>query len=229
MRRPQHFHEAQPSFSRQSNLPGLLKFLSDFCIVHRLIARQASRQHAHVAGPLNVVLASQGIEATTFHPQTAGEHSQVGQGPYAIHCTDVVGDARPIENTRRVSFSLGPHLSQRTIVDRRHLVLGIAPARGKEPRRSDNVLRRHSRDLRYVIEVVLLQREQEWIETLAVLAGESAVPEIGIQDDSHHAIDKGHVRARVMAQPDMGKTAQVNLAGIGHDELGPFAHRPLDT
>ena len=60
--------------------PGRLHLGPGVGIGHRLIARKDVGQAAHVAGPLDVVLAPEGVDPAAFNPDVAAEHGQVGQG-----------------------------------------------------------------------------------------------------------------------------------------------------
>ena len=60
--------------------PGRLHLGPGVGIGHRLITGKDVGQAAHVAGPLDVVLAPEGVDPAAFNPDVAAEHGQVGQG-----------------------------------------------------------------------------------------------------------------------------------------------------
>ena len=67
-------------------------------IGHRLIAGKHVGQAAHVAGPLDIVLAPEGIDPAAPDAHVAAEHGQVGQGFDVVRAGGVLGDAHGIND-----------------------------------------------------------------------------------------------------------------------------------
>ena len=44
----------------------------------------------------------------------------------------------------------------------------------------------------------------------------------------HHTVQEGHIRAQVVLNGQIGKFCQLNLPGVGHNELGPLFLGPDD-
>ena len=60
-------------------------FARDGRVGDLLVAREDVGQGAHVAGPLDVVLAAQRVDARARAADVAGEHGQVGAGLDVVH------------------------------------------------------------------------------------------------------------------------------------------------
>jgi len=45
----------------------------------------------------------------------------------------------------------------------------------------------------------------------------------------HHTVEHGHIAAKTLGHGDIGKTGQLDISGIGHNQLGPFFLGPEDT
>ena len=66
----EHIQDGEPGFFGEVFAPGLGKFLIGGFVGHGLVAREDVGQAAHVAGPLDVVLAPEGVDAAGGHPDT---------------------------------------------------------------------------------------------------------------------------------------------------------------
>lgn len=75
----------------QVDPPGLGKFGADVGIGHLLIAGEQIRQHAHVAGPLDVILPAHRADADMFPAEITGQQSQAGE---AFHHVDRLAELR---------------------------------------------------------------------------------------------------------------------------------------
>ena len=71
--------------------PGVGELLPVFREFHILIARKGVGQRAHVAGPLDVVLAAYRVNADVRFPQVAGEDRQASQGAHRFDALPELG------------------------------------------------------------------------------------------------------------------------------------------
>ena len=188
---------------RQSRPPGQLELLSQIGIGHRLVGWQEIGQGTHIAGALHIVLATQGIDARGGLSKVAGHHGQIGQGEDVIHTMRVLSDAHGIDYGGRIPPGIEPG--------------SISDQLGLDTRNACRV--RWGQ---------LQERGFELREALRPLRDEALIHQLLFQDYAAHLQNEGHIRSRGLAQPDVGDLAQVDPAGIGHDDPGPLPFRLFD-
>ena len=73
--------------------PGLGEFFPHALLCNRLIAAENIWQRAHIAGALDIGLASQRVHSAAGETQVAGYHREVGYGSDIVHAMSVLRDA----------------------------------------------------------------------------------------------------------------------------------------
>ena len=99
-------HHGESRRARQLGVPGFFKFCHVFRHGHVLVAGQDIGQGAHVAGPLDVVLAADGIDPGGRPPDMAAEHGEIGQALDVVGAGGVLGDPQDIDNGAGLRFGI---------------------------------------------------------------------------------------------------------------------------
>ena len=150
--------------------PGRLELGFRLRRCHLLVAGIDVWQPAQVAGPLDVVLPSQGVDSASRHAHVAGEHGQVGAGLHIVGAGGMLGNAHRVEE-------------------------GGGLALGIQPRRRPQVVGGNPGDLFHPLRGVLRHRLAELIVSLGPRLEEFPVFQPLSDDDVHQAIKPGHVGA----------------------------------
>ena len=170
--------------------------------VDGLIARVYVGQAAHIAGPLHIVLSPQWVDARRRLPEVPGEQREVADSHHVAGPVNVLGDPHAVDDGSRFRA-------------------GVA-AGG-----FDDVFPRHPRDPLDEVRVESGQGFFESLETLRPAVDEGLVVELLVPDHPHHAHEQRDVRAGSVPEKDMGEAAQLDLFGIGDDQLGAVPHGAL--
>ncbi len=199
----EHFHHGEARFFWDGCGPGALELLAHRRVGEALIAGKAVGKGAHVAGPLDVVLAAEGVHARCRPAYVSREQSQIGDGQDVFRPKGMLGEPHGIKDH-------GP----------------FGPTEG--PRRSRQILPRYSRDLFHHFWRILFHYGCELLEAFAAFRHEFFVPKAFFQNDVAEPVDPGHVRPRPRLQVKMGFLGKLDSAGIHHDQGGPVPYRPQD-
>src|SRR5450759_500126 len=91
------FSHRKPWFVRKFDAPCLFEFLSGSGIGYFLITRINIGKSSHIAGPLNVCLSPQRIDAVSFSSNVTSNQSKVRDAEYIVRTDRMLGDAHRIE------------------------------------------------------------------------------------------------------------------------------------
>lgn len=191
-----HLRDGQPDLLREALYsPRRLEFRPCLGRGDHLIAREDVRESAHVAGTLDVVLATQGVDSTARDAEVSRDQGYVGAGLDVVDAGRVLGDAHGIEDRAGLRA-------------------------GEEACRLAELLGRNSRDLLHLLRAVLRHRRPEFLESLGPLGDVGLVLEALGQDDVHEAIQPCHIRPGKWLQVDVGDASDLGLTRIDHDDPG---------
>jgi len=198
-----HLGNHQSRFFRKFfHLPGGGKFFPRLGVVHPLVAREDIGQGSHVAGPLDVVLPPQGVDAPAFEADIAQEHLEVRAGHDVVDTTDMFGDPQGVhEHGGAVGRETARHGPDH---------VGPDPADRRGP-------------LRRIFQHLLLQ----FFETHGAGFNKILIVEILGDKDVHHPVQEGHVGAYLYLYMQVGQIHEGRSPGIHHDHLGAADHRHL--
>ncbi len=153
---------------------------------------------------MHIVLAPQRIDAAALDAHIAAEHRQVRAGFHVVRSGNVLRHAHGVKN----GGAVGPRV---------HPGGPAEVSRGNARDRFD-VFGRVFRD-------DLLQGVESIRPVFHIFPGVKFLRD----DHVHQTVQDGHIRPRVLAQPDVGILDEVNLPGIDDDQLrAPLADRALD-
>ena len=82
-----------------------------------------------------------------------------------------------------------------------------------------NILGRHSSNLFYRFEVVLVDHLSPLIELLRAVLNEIHIGQPFVEDDLGHAVVESNVSARPRPQPQVGEVAHLDATGVDDNEL----------
>ena len=164
---------------RDGDAPFGVEFGAQSVVLDVLETREAIGEGAHVAATLDVVLATQRVDAAAVAPDVAGEEHEVDQGEDVVDGVVMLGDAE------------GPadHRPRR----RRECVRQLPDRLGRDAGLALRIVERVGLDLR----LVLLEAGRRALDELAVLEARS-------DDLAGHRIGQRDVAADVDAEPAVG-------------------------
>ena len=90
--------------------------------------------------------------------------------------------------------------------------------RGVHLRRLADVVGRHAADLRRLLYRHGVESDAQGLVVLRALGDELLVLPAHVDDVPHHAVQQGHVAARLQPQVQMRPPGHVDETGVGHDE-----------
>ena len=162
-------------------------------IGYRLITGKDVGQAAHVAGPLDVVLAPEGVDPAAFNPDVAAEHGQVGQGLDVVGADGVLGDAHGIDDGCGLGLAVEPG--------------GAAQVIGGDPA-----------DLLHIFRGIFGHGFFEGLEVFRAFGDIGLVVQILLDDEVHQAVDDRDVGAGTLPQPQGGVLHQIDAPGFDNDD-----------
>ena len=166
----------QPRFGGTGDAPLGIELRPQRVVLDVLEARQPVGQGAHVAAALDVVLATQRVDAAAVPPDVAGQQDERDEGQDVVDRVVVLGDAeRPADHRAR---RLGEGVGQ------------LADGLGRDAGLALGVLERVRLDLG----LVGLEVDRRALDELAVL-------EAGRDDLARHRVGQRDVAADVEAEP----------------------------
>jgi len=93
-----HVRDGVARFVRQGALPGPREFFVDFRVGHRLVTRIDVGEPSHVAGPLDIVLPPQRVDAAAPDAYISAKHGQIATGLHIVHTGRVLGNAHGVKD-----------------------------------------------------------------------------------------------------------------------------------
>ena len=197
-----HDVEVHAVVLRQLDAPRVLEFGAHIRIGDPLVPGVEDRRRTRVVGALNVVLASQRVEAGGAHPQVPGHQHEIGQGIDVVRAVGVLGDPEGVVDA------------------------GLAGRRVGSRRTTDALGRHAGGDLRPLGGIRgerLLQR----VEAGRVGGDELLVAQAFFDNGVGHGVEKPHVGARCELEMHIGDLGEPDGPRIGDDQARASAHRPL--
>ena len=146
-----------------------------------------------IGGPLDIVLAPQGMQTGPGSANLAGQQGQGNQATCIVGAVDVLGDAHAPDDHR--SFGAG--------IDARNFLQGFS----RDAAHGRYLLRGEFRDL-------LLQR----FIALGALCDEVIILQSFLDDGMHQCIEHGHIGIGAELQEITGVARQFRLIRIQHDQ-----------
>ena len=190
---------------RQGDAPGPFEFMADRVVGHILIAGILVGQDAHIAGPLDVVLAADGADAGGVMTVVAGHEAQVGAGDDTFDALRELGDAHAPEG----HGVLGRGEQARSPADVAGVEMGC---------RSDGF--RSVFFLGHFFGIVG--------KACRMLFDEIVVDQVFRDDDMGHGVEEEHVRAALDRQINGGDASCFCQARIDTDDLAALLLGPDD-
>ena len=176
------------------NPPGLLELLPRGRIRHRLIAGKHVGKGAHVAGALDVVLPPQRVDPRGRPSDMAGQHGEARTGFDVVRARRVLGDAHGVDDHRLVG-------------------------RGVHPGRLLQIMAIDPGNLFHDPGAVTADEGLELLESLCPVFNVLPVKEALFDDDVHHPVQNGDIRADILPQVQRGKPGQLDLPRIDEKQL----------
>ena len=170
-----------------------------------LVARVQVGQHAHIAGALNVVLATHGREAGVGFADLAGNAGDGGDGVHRLQVLLLLAYAHaPANDGRRLRR--GVHLG--SLVDQRGL---------------------DTRDVLYGFGSVVLDGLPPLVKAVRVLGDELLVVEAIVDQAVGKGVEERHVATVLDRKVDVGDTRGFDMARVGDDDLATLFFGSHDT
>ncbi len=194
----EHARQVPAALRRDRHAPLGVELRAQRVVLDVLEAGQAVRQRAHVAAALDVVLATERVDAAPVPADVAGEQHERDEGEDVVDGVVVLGDAeRPADHRAR---------------RRREGVGQFADGLGRDARLALGVFERVRLDLGLV-----------GLEAVGRAVDELAMLEAGRDDLARDRVGQGDVRPDVEAQPGVGPFRRRGPARVDRIEARAIA------
>ena len=170
-----------------------------------LVARVQVGQHAHIAGALDVVLATHGRETGVGFADLAGNAGDGGDGVHRLQVLLLLAYAHAPANDGR-GLRRGVHLG--SLVDQRGL---------------------DTRDVLYGFGSVVLDGLPPLVKAVRVLGDELLVIEAIVDQAVGKGVEERHVATVLDRKVDVGDTRGFDMARVGDDDLATLFFGSHDT
>ena len=192
----EHARQVPAALGRHGHAPLLVERCSQGVVFDVLEARQAVGQGAHVATTLDVVLATQRVQATAVAPHVPRQERQRDEREHVVDGVVVLGDAqRPADHG---AVGGGEGVCQLTDGIRRHARLALPFGQG--PR---------------------LDAGSIGLEVGGGAFDEGVVGEAGGDNLATNGVGQRDVRTDVKPQPQVGPFGRAGAPWVDHDEPRP--------
>ena len=185
-------------FRQAFNAPGFGELLAIFRELDVLIARIGIRQRAHIAGALNVVLATYRVNADARLAEVAGQDRQAGQRTHGLHALIELGHAHPPQ-------------------DRGGLRVGVHAGAGAD------LLSADAGNLFHRLRRIAFDDFAILFEALGTAGDEGFIVEILFDNDMPDGVEQRDVRAVFQRNVHIGDARGFDFTRIADDDFRPIA------